>query len=358
MLLVSGIFFFAMRAFGLLSLDEAAAAFRERTGWVLAGAAAQLLTLGLGVVRLGVLLSLFGLSVPMGRIAAATIISQAIGQYLPGSMAATELIRVGLLLGLGDRGVDAVDADLSARLMLASVLDRVLGLGAMLVFGGLTAFASLVLPGQAVHVPAVVLGFAAVSLVGGAFLLSMPLAGRFGRGLTGAGAWGDGGTTLVARLLRRLHGLFRAWVLHADYAARAPGKLVLAIILGAASLPVSCLTVWLPAFGGAAPVPFWPLVAVVPLLSLATVLPLGLAGFGSQQAFAALALAAFGVASGAVVTASLIQNVVALLVQTVVGALAAVTHGRELRALFRGAARRREQRPVAPADGESIPRRG
>jgi hypothetical protein len=349
MLAISAVFFLAMRAFGLLRLDEAVAAFRGRAGWIVAGAAAQLLTLGLGVVRLGVLLSLFGLTVPLGRIAAATVISQAIGQYLPGSMAATELIRVGLLLGLRDRGVEGVDPDLSARLMLASVLDRVLGLGSMLVFGGLAAFASLVLSGQAIQAPGVVLGFAVVSLIGGVFLLGMPLAGRFGRRLSDGRAWGGAGTTLLARVLRRLNGLARAWVLHADYAVRAPGKLVLAIVLGAASLPVSCLTVWLPAFGGVAPVPFWPLVAVVPLLSLATVLPLGLAGFGSQQAFAALALAAFGVSSSAVVTASLIQNVVALLAQTVVGGLAAVVHGGELRALFRSAARGRDKR------GESVP---
>jgi uncharacterized membrane protein YbhN (UPF0104 family) len=137
-------------------------------------------------------------------------------------------------------------------------------------------------------------------------------------------------------LLQRLFGFFRAWVLHADYAARAPGKMVLAVILGATSLPITCLTMWLPALRGSAPVPFWPLVEVVPLLSLATVLPLGLAGFGSQQAITALGLAAFGVPSSAVVTASLVQNVVALLVQSLAGGVAAIVYARELRALFRG----------------------
>lgn len=352
MLVVSAAFFLSMRAFGLLRLDEAAAAFRDRGGWVLAGALAQLLTLGLSVVRLGVLLSLFGLAVPMGRVAAATIISQAIGQYFPGSMAATELIRVGLLLGFGDRGVNAIDPDRSARLMLASVLDRVLGLGAMLVFGGLTAFAWLMPSGRTVRAPGVVFGLAALSLVGGVLLLAIPVAGRFWRGLPEAGAWGAEGTTLLARLLRRLHSLFRAWVLHADYAVRAPGKLALAVVLGAATLPASCLTLWLPAVGGAAPVPFWPLVAAVPMLSLATVLPLGLAGFGSQQAIAALGLAAFGVSSSAVVTASLVQNVVALLVQSVVGAVAAAVYARELRALFRGAADRDKDHSVGATDGE------
>lgn len=355
MLAISVAFFFCMRTFGLLHVREAASAFRDRSGWVVAGAIAQLGVLVLGIVRLGVLLSLFGLQVPMGRIGASTIVSQAIGQYLPGSMAATEVIRVGLLLGFADRGVNVVDADLSARLMLASVLDRVLGLGAMLVLGGVTGLGSLILVGYPSQRPGIVLAIAALSLAGGCFMLAMPFAGRFWRRLPEAGTWPTGGTSRLARLLRRLHGLFRAWVLHAEYAARAPGKLALAVILGAASLPVSCLTMWLPAVRGATPVPFWPLVAVVPLLSLATVLPLGLAGFGSQQAITALGLAAFGVSSSAVITASLVQNVVALLVQSVAGAVAAIAYAREVRALSRWVARGKGDRGTSSVAPEPAP---
>ena len=347
MVAVSAGFFVCMRAFGLLHLHEVALAFRDRAGWVLAGAGAQLAVLGLGVLRLATLLSLFGLTVPMSRVAASTIVSQAIGQYLPGSMAATEVIRLGLLLGFRDRRV--VDADLSARLMLASVLDRVLGLGSMLVLGGLTAFASLIPSG---HGPrGIVISVGVLSLVGGGILLAVPIGGRFWRYRPPSVKWGAGGETLLARALRRLRSLLRAWVQHGDYALRSPGKLALAVALGAASLPVTCLTMWLPALRGAAPVPFWPLVAVVPLLSLATVLPLGFAGFGSQQAITALGLAAFGVSSSAVVTASLVQNVVALLVQSVAGGVAGIAYARELRVLSRVATQGAGDSVAAPSAG-------
>jgi len=333
MLAISAACLGGMRALGLLRWQDAAQAFRERGAWVLGGAAAQLVVAALGIFRCGLLLALFDVRVPWRRVAGATLLSQGIGQFLPGSMAATELIRVGLLLGVGRRGVTSLDPDLSARLVLASVLDRVLGLGSMMVFGGVTGVA-LMASGLA---PGVVLAivYAAVSLLLGIFMLTLPVLGTLWPGAIDGPAWGDGGVTPLARALARLHGLWRVWVAHSAQVARAPGKLVLAALLGAISLPVSCLTVWLPAEGGPMPLPFWPLAAVVPLLSLATVLPMGLAGFGSQQAFAALALAAFGVESKAVVTASLIQNVVVLLVGSALAGVAALLFARDLRGLRR-----------------------
>jgi hypothetical protein len=258
-------------------------------------------------------------------------------------MAATELIRVGLLLGLGRSTVTALDPDLAERLVLASVLDRILGLGAMLVFGGVTGAALLITTSPRAVV--VVIAYAAASLLLGALMLVLPVLGTFWPGPVDGTPWGAGGVTAVARVLARLHALRRVWVVHSAEVARAPGKLVVAALIGALSLPLSCLTVWLPAAGGPMPLPFWPLLAVVPLLSLATVLPMGLAGFGSQQAFAALALAAFGVDSKAVVTASLIQNVVVLVVGSALGAVAAALFARELRGLR---ARNPAQGPSAP----------
>jgi len=343
MLAVTAACFAGLRGLGLLRWQDAAIAFRQRSGAVFGGAAAQLAVAALGIVRCGYLLALFKVSVPARRIAGATLLSQAMGQFLPGSMAATELIRVGLLLGLGRRKVTTVDPDLSERLVLASVLDRILGLGAMLVFGGVTGMALLF--GTAPRSVVVVIAYAVASLLLGAFMLALPVLGTLWPGPVDGPAWGAGGVTPLARVLARLHGLRRVWVNHSVEVARAPGKLVLAALIGALSLPLSCLTVWLPAAGGPMPLPFWPLLAVVPLLSLATVLPMGLAGFGSQQAFAALALAAFGVDSKAVVTASLIQNVVVLVVGSVLGAVAAALFARELRGL-------RGQRP---AGGPSAP---
>jgi hypothetical protein len=342
MLAISAACFGAMRALGLLRWQDAAQAFRERSAWVLGGAAAQLVVAALGIVRCGLLLALFGVTAPWRRVAGATLLSQGIGQFLPGSMAATELIRVGLLLGAGRRGVTSLDPDLSARLVLASVLDRILGLGAMMVFGGITGAALMVAaPPRAV---VVAIAYAAVSLLLGTFMLTLPVLGTLWPGAVGGPVWGGGGVTPLARVLARLHGLRRVWVAHSTQVARAPGKLVLAALLGAISLPVSCLTVWLPAASGPMPLPFWPLAAVVPLLSLATVLPMGLAGFGSQQAFAALALAAFGVDSKAVVTASLIQNVVVLLVGSALAGVAALLFARDLRGLRQAGA----SHPPAP----------
>ena len=335
MLAITAACFAGMRVFGLLRWQDAAQAFRERREWVLGGAVAQLAVAVLGIVRFGLLLKLFEVSVPAARIGGATLLSQAIGQLLPGSMAATELIRVGLLLGLGRREVTARDPDLSARLVLASVLDRVLGLGSMMVFGGVIGVALLAASPPSMVV--VVIGYAAVSLLLGTFMLALPMLGTLWPGAIDGPVWGGGGVTPVARVLARLHGLRRAWIAHSAEVVRAPGKLVLAALLGAISLPISCLTVWLPAKGGPMPLPFWPLAAVVPLLSLATVLPMGLAGFGSQQAFAALALAAYGVDSKAVVTASLVQNVVVLLVGSALGGVAAMLFARELKGLRRQA---------------------
>jgi Uncharacterised protein family (UPF0104). len=151
---------------GYLDLAPVGSGFRRGGPWIGLIVLALIGLLAASAVRFHRLTRAFGIPVRFRDAAAANLIGQAVGQWLPGSLALTEVLRFGVMAGTsagpGTRG----------RLGLAVAVDRILGLGAMFAAGGLAGFVLFALGkigrGSAVAVfalsaAAVVLGLAALA---------------------------------------------------------------------------------------------------------------------------------------------------------------------------------------------------
>jgi hypothetical protein len=306
-------------------------------GWplLLASAACQGTVSFVALARYRVLLHHLGVRLPLRRLIGPALVSQAIGTWLPASMAVTEALRLGLMLGVTrDSGAPDATAE-RARIAVASVVDRTVGLAAMFIVGGILGL-KLVLSGDPVvrsQVMTVVLSL--FSLASGAALLLLPALAR--------GGWLK---VLIGGLARigppRMRSLF-------ERAERASGALAGGFaelraspawflgpgLLSALVLLISGLGMYLPGQLTSAPPAYLAIVVGVPLLSLAQLLPLGFAGLGSQQVLTVGTLSIFALDASSVATASLLQNGVGLITTTLLGGAAATFLMRDYAALRR-----------------------
>jgi uncharacterized membrane protein YbhN (UPF0104 family) len=309
--------------------------FSEHAPLLVGCACCQVLVTFVATWRYRLLLRELGVELPFRRIVGPTLVGQAIGVWLPASMAVMEAVRLGLMLGVtrGDSGMN--NADVRARVVIASLLDRLVGQAAMLLLGGVLGFALSVDGGSLVKLPRVLLAMSAISAAGGACLLLLPALGsgrtlarllerlRARRTSTPSGALARAAAlcerlmTGVALLRARRH-----WFV-------APGLLSCGILL------LAGLTLYLPGLATAVPPAYLAFVVGIPLLSLSQLLPLGFAGLGSQQLLTVGMLAPFAVDDASVAAASFVQNAVSLATTTLLGAFASAFLGRDLAVLRR-----------------------
>ena len=87
-------------------------------------------------IRYFTILKLFHFKVGFFNVTSSTFIGNALGQWLPGSLAFIEMIRYVLMMGATRKfNEDSVQANRKTRLMGATLFDRCLGLFVMFVFG-------------------------------------------------------------------------------------------------------------------------------------------------------------------------------------------------------------------------------
>ena len=315
-----------LKLLGILNLRLFGEAFARGNGAIWLVAAALLAMTAVALVRYGLILRLVSFQARAPQVVAAGLISQAVGQWAPGSMAVTELIRFGLMAGLND------GAEGKGRLALSILIDRLLGLGTMFLVGGLAAFYLHFRGGILVKYPALVFSLAVLSVILGLGLILAPL-------LTITSPWRKLALFLAVKAARRppvvtnpaqlntrsvriWGGLSNAVELLNGAAAR-PRRLLIPIALSLVIPFLNGATLFYAAQATGYPLPLSAILVAVPFTILAVLLPLGLAGYGGPQLVAAGVFGLFNVSPEAVVAACLVQNTVVLAVTTVLGAMSA-----------------------------------
>jgi uncharacterized membrane protein YbhN (UPF0104 family) len=326
-----------LKLLGILNLRLFGEAFARGNGAIGLVAAALLAMTAVALVRYGLILRLVSFKARAPRVIAAGLISQAVGQWAPGSMAVTEIIRFGLMAGLND------GAEGKGRLALSILLDRLLGLGTMFLVGGFAAFYLHLRDGILVKYPALVFSLAVLSVALGLALILAPF-------LTKTPGWRKISRFLAVkaslrppvvtdpaqfrtRSVRIWGGLSNAVDLLNGAAAR-PRRLIIPIALSLVIPFLNGATLFYAAQAVGHPLPLSVILVAVPFTLLAVLLPLGLAGYGGPQLVAAGVFGLFNVSPETVVAACLVQNTVVLAVTTVLGALSAGLALDRLRAAF------------------------
>ena len=313
-----------LRFLGILNLRLFGAAFSRGNGAIGLAAAALLAMTAVALFRYRLILRIAAFKARTSQIIAAGLISQAVGQWAPGSVAITEIVRFGLLAGLNEGS--------KGRLGLSILIDRLLGLGTMFLVGGFAALELLLRRGILVKYPALVVSLAVVSLALGLALILSPLLtrtspwrslSRFLAAKTESGRPGAPGSVPRKRLRARMAESLNDAVQLLNGAAARPRLLLVPLILSMAIPFLNGATLFYAAVAIGHPLPLSVILAAVPFTVLAVFLPLGIAGFGGPQLVAAGVFGLFNVSSETVVAACLVQNTIVLSVTTVLGGLSA-----------------------------------
>ncbi len=318
---------------GYLNLEPIGAAFRQGGPWIGLAVASLLGLLLVSAYRFHLLIKAFGTAASFRDVLAANLVGQAVGQWLPGSVAMTEILRFALMAGRTEE--ENPDVPLSGsgpkgRLGLAIIIDRLLGIGVMFAVGGLAGFYLLARNKIGRVFDIAILVLSAVVLALGLIISAAPfspnrrlqrLAGRMA-GLNPAIASGNitAGSPPRPIFRRAAWEIFRLLeTLKELQAGENHGSVLLLLSLAAAVF--NPLTLYFAARAAGVPLSFPVILASIPLTAAAILLPTGFAGFGGPQLLAAGVFRLLGADPGAAVTACLLQNTIVLAGQTLGGAV-------------------------------------
>jgi hypothetical protein len=333
--LVSAACLFALHRSGTLHWATLAPILLEH-GWLLVGTGAcQVVLTFVAVWRYQLLLRRLGANLPFHTLVGPTVVAQAIGVWLPASMAVMEAVRLGLMLRLTRGATGTAPSDMRARVAIASLLDRLVGQATMLFVGGACGLTLAARGGPLVKLPAVLASLAAVSMAGGGALLLLPSVSRsqiVARLLAAVSTHGSKpglgalarGSALVQRLLDGV-ALLRG----------QRGWFLIPSLLSTGILSLAALALYLPGLATAAPPAYVAFFIGIPLVQLAQLLPLGFAGLGTQQLLTVGMLAPLATDAASVAAASFAQNAISLVSTTLLGAGASVFLAQDLAELRR-----------------------
>jgi len=327
MTIVGVVSLWVLKKLGFLDLRPLQEAFRGSWLWIGLIVLSLLGLLFVGAVRFYFLTRTLGFVAPFRDVLAVNLIGQAVGQWLPGSSAITEVLRFGMMSGWETKPGPTADPTVfgpKGRLGLAILIDRILGLGAMFAVGGLAGFFVLVRGGMGRVFFAVILALSIISLIMGLVALAAPF--RPNRLLVrwAARAAGPESDTVPKNIFRRTAWEFRRLLETSKEIQTDKNRAAWLILLSAAAAGLNPLTLYFASQAVGRPLPFLVILAAVPFTIAAIFLPSGLAGFGGPQLLAAGVFSLFGADPGTVVAACLLQNTVVLAVQTLGGGVGLV----------------------------------
>jgi uncharacterized membrane protein YbhN (UPF0104 family) len=351
-----------MNHYGLFAFASVARAFHTGWPWILAVIGTQVALAFLLMFRYGVFVGLVGVRVDFPHLASANFVSNAVGQWAPGALAVTEVLRMSLMLGAERAQGRALEQN-GSRLALASLFDRLNGFFTMLVLGGVSTLlvvSRLVGEGRP-WTDARVTGLVALAVfsLSGAFAIIMlpfvarsavvhaaldTLQVRFKGAATGAATGADGTATgpasRAARIVGRAQSLLR---MLGDGVALLP-QFLWPLTLSAICMALSCMGLYFAAFATGGELPLFAVVSTFSIIAISTLFPLGFGGLGGYQLVAVGVFGLFGVAPAVVSSASVLQSALMLTVNTLLGALYAHHSGAHVGAILRGAARSRQSK--------------
>jgi uncharacterized protein (TIRG00374 family) len=322
MTVVGGGSLWILKRLGILDLRPLQDAFRREWPWIGLIVLSLLGLLLICAVRFHFLTRILGFGAPFRDVLAVNLIGQAVGQWLPGSSAMTEVLRFGMMSGWSadaGRAADRAVSGFKGRLGLALLIDRVLGVGAMFVVGGLAGVIVLCRGGASDGFFAVVLSLSMISLALG--LLALAALFRPSRLLhrLASRAAGPESGTAPKNVFRRTAWEIRRLLETAKEIRTQKNRAVGLILLSLAAAGLNSLTLYFASQATGRPLPVPVILAAVPFTIIAVFLPLGIAGFGGPQLLAAGVFSLFGADPGTVVAVCLLQNTVVLAVQTLGG---------------------------------------
>ena len=292
---------YLMTHYGLLDVDSIFHAFQKGYWWVALIILSQIALAFLMMVRYFYVLRSVGIEATFSQVISASFVSNGLGQWAPGSIAITEMIRVGLILGSEAR------TDSKLRVAMASIIDRLVGFFVILTLGGIT---SLSLFGHQFQIlekigPAQwsLLALGVVSLGGGFALGLFPFVSQW---------------KLFHLLFDRFERVSHFQREISDCLSE-PRKLVLPVLLSFLCFFTSCWGLYAASVASGAAVPLLATFATFPVIAVSGLLPLGFGGLGGYQLVAVGVFGILGIPSSAVSSASLLQNAMALVVNTLLG---------------------------------------
>ncbi len=299
------------------------------------------------------LLKLFQVKTDFQNVVSATFVSNGIGQWLPGSMAVAEVIRIGLMLGANHNHIQKVKAtensevkenlaELTIRSKLAavSIIDRLIGLLVMLFFGLImTAYMYFRISNDGTSGSDNLLNFFILSFIFFLMIILLPIFARiqvFRRFFTRLERFfltlfRKGFLNKIFRkLFHELNSLFDAIAI----GSRRIFSFWKPIFFSVVCVLLACLGMYLSGVAVSGKVPFEAILATISILAIASLLPLGLGGMGGMQIVAAIVFSIFQVSPQSAVSAQLLQTAVNLLAVSAVGLLFARLSAKQIRAIL------------------------
>ena len=327
-----------MHHYGLLDFASVARAFRVGRMWVLLVLGTQI-ALGFTLMyRYSLLVRRLGVDVPFSALTSATFVSNAVGQWAPGALAVTEMLRMSLMLGVEKAQGRALSQN-AARLAVASLFDRCVGFFTMMFVGGTATVVVLVgaVGSGRMQADAGDAGFvgllllAAFSFLGAAVIVALPFLARWrvthallskARAALGHGFLGRnlGRVQSLVHVLGEGVGLF--------------GFFIVPVVLSIFCMILSCLGLLFSSFAIGEGISFWAILATFSITSIATLFPLGFGGLGGYQLVAVAVFGLFGVRPAVVSSASVLQCALLLMVNTLLGALYAHHSSKQITAIL------------------------
>ena len=298
--------------------------------WLLLAAFFQISMLFFSILRFFHILRNSRVNVLLSHATVSSLVGMGVGQLLPASQAVTDLVRIGILFGWHEPTMTA-----RLRIVAISLVEKYLSYVAMLL-GGTTGLVAVL--------------FVAEEMIGNLVMFAWVTGFAFALGLVAA--IGYSATYWIHRwnAPKRLLSWLRSFGGHrylpqsiADLLyvekvkafAYPPGVLITQLVLSLLVLLSSSLVYYYCALAADLQIPLIAIFSVMPLLALATFLPLGIGGLGGQQFVAIGFFAIFALDAPAVATTSLIANLLVILVQLTLGGGSVLLFWHQIKSLYR-----------------------
>jgi uncharacterized membrane protein YbhN (UPF0104 family) len=282
-------------------------------------------------------------------------VSNGVGQWMPGSMSFIEVIRIGLMIG-ADKNLNQKIEDkkeievkenlaelaLKSKLAAVSIIDRLIGILVMLGFGFIVSTFVYFQISSNINMSEnanslkgflVLILFLFISIIMLPFLAKSKvfrkILSRFER-LFLVLFKKSFLNKIIRKLFHEINSLLDAIVLGSS-------KLYLfwkPVIYSIICVLLSCLGLYLSSLALSSKIPFEVILATISVLSIASLLPIGIAGVGGMQIIAAIVFSLFLISPQVASSSQLLQTSVNLLAVSAVGILFARLSAKQIRAIL------------------------
>jgi len=333
-----------LKIIGFLNLQLFLDAFKQNKIRIASIISVLIFVVVLGIVKLFYLLKLVAINTKFSEVAGASFISQAIGQWFPGSMVVTDVFRFGLMVGIGKKSEFSNDFQensiLKSRIAVALFIDRVFGLGMMFIVGSACSIFLILAHDPNVKYPAILFLLTLLSLIIGISFLLIPfvahaifmnklstyLETKAQRLISGKKK-----NSRLSQFITRIFTALASILKTLDQALMNRRALINPLILSLSICLLNSLAFYLSALSISRHIPFLVILILVPFTILSMLLPLGFAGYGGQQLMAVGVFGLFEVNPETVVASSLVLTTLALAVYTFCGGISAGLWSNRLR---------------------------